>query len=138
LQPKLASSQLDTRASQFEALRAELEAGLVEQGATVFASAAERLPNTTYFAFAGIDGETLVGKLDRAGFAVAAGAACSSANPEPSHVLLAMGVASVAGARRGTGQPWPGQHRRHRCAIPCCTADYNLATQGIGEHRVPD
>ena len=30
--------------------------------------------------------------LDRAGFAVAAGAACSSANPEPSHVLRAMGV----------------------------------------------
>ena len=34
-----------------------------------------------------------VGKLDRAGFAVASGAACSSANPEPSHVLQAMGVA---------------------------------------------
>jgi cysteine desulfurase len=94
LAAELASSQLDTRASQFEALRAELEAGLVEQGATVFASAAERLPNTTYFAFAGIDGETLVGKLDRAGFAVAAGAACSSANPEPSRVLLAMGIPS--------------------------------------------
>ena len=42
---------------------------------------------------ADIDGETLVGKLDRAGFAVASGAACSSANPEPSHVLQAMGVA---------------------------------------------
>jgi cysteine desulfurase len=50
------------------------------------------LPNTTYFALSGIDGETLVGKLDRAGFAVASGAACSSANPEPSHVLRAMGV----------------------------------------------
>jgi cysteine desulfurase len=75
-------------------LRVELDAGLAEQGAVLFAAAAERLPNTSYFAFAGIDGETLVGKLDRAGFAVAAGAACSSANPEPSHVLLAMGVAS--------------------------------------------
>ncbi|MDR2636830.1 MAG: aminotransferase class V-fold PLP-dependent enzyme, partial [Zoogloeaceae bacterium] len=31
-------------------------------------------------------------RLDRAGFAVASGAACSSANPNPSHVLLAMGV----------------------------------------------
>ena len=51
------------------------------------------MPNTCYFAFDGVDGETLVGKLDRAGFAVAAGAACSSANPEPSHVLLAMGMA---------------------------------------------
>ena len=40
-----------------------------------------------------MDGETLVGKLDRAGFAVASGAACSSASPEQSHVLQAMGVA---------------------------------------------
>jgi cysteine desulfurase len=95
LAAELATAQLDTRTRQLEALRTELEAGLVAQGAMVFASAAERLPNTSYFAFAGIDGETLVGKLDRAGFAVAAGAACSSANPEPSRVLLAMGVPSA-------------------------------------------
>ncbi len=94
LAAELAMARLDTRETQLAALRTELEAGLTAQGATIFASAAERLPNTSYFAFAGIDGETLVGKLDRAGFAVAAGAACSSANPEPSHVLLAMGVAS--------------------------------------------
>jgi cysteine desulfurase len=94
LAAELAIARLDTRETQLAVLRAELEAGLVAQGATIFAGAAERLPNTSYFAFAGIDGETLVGKLDRAGFAVAAGAACSSANPEPSHVLLAMGVAS--------------------------------------------
>ncbi|MCX7150891.1 MAG: cysteine desulfurase family protein [Rhodocyclales bacterium] len=94
LAAELAIARLDTRETQLAGLRAELEAGLVAQGATIFAGAAERLPNTSYFAFAGIDGETLVGKLDRAGFAVAAGAACSSANPEPSHVLLAMGVAS--------------------------------------------
>lgn len=92
LAAELATAQLDARARQLEALRMELEAGLVAQGATIFACAAERLPNTSYFAFADLDGETLVGKLDRAGFAVAAGAACSSANPEPSHVLLAMGI----------------------------------------------
>ncbi len=95
LAAELAVARLDARETQLAALRAELEAGLVGQGATLFAGAAERLPNTSYFAFAGIDGETLVGRLDRAGFAVAAGAACSSANPEPSHVLLAMGVASA-------------------------------------------
>jgi cysteine desulfurase len=92
LAAELAMAQLDARARQLEALRTELEAGLAAQGATIFGRAAERLPNTSYFAFAGIDGETLVGKLDRAGFAVAAGAACSSANPEPSQVLLAMGI----------------------------------------------
>jgi cysteine desulfurase len=92
LAAELATEQLDARAKQLEALRAELETGLVARGARIFGGAAERLPNTSYFAFADIDGETLVGKLDRAGFAVAAGAACSSANTEPSHVLLAMGV----------------------------------------------
>jgi len=74
-------------------LRAKLESGLSALGARIFAADARRLPNTSYFAFPDIDGETLVGKLDRAGFAVASGAACSSANPEPSHVLRAMGVA---------------------------------------------
>jgi cysteine desulfurase len=74
-------------------LRGELERGLAEQGAVIFGRAAERLPNTIFFALPDIDGETLVGKLDRAGFAVASGSACSSADPEPSHVLMAMGVA---------------------------------------------
>ena len=78
-------------------LRERLERGLVALGATIFGGAAERLPNTSYFAFKDIDGETLVGKLDREGFAVASGAACSSANPEPSHVLQAMGVAPEIG-----------------------------------------
>jgi cysteine desulfurase len=93
LAAELAVVDLETRRAALEALRAELEAGLSAMGARVFAADAERLANTSYFAFAGIDGETLVGRLDRAGFAVAAGAACSSAHPAPSHVLLAMGVA---------------------------------------------
>jgi cysteine desulfurase len=90
---ELAVTRLDARTTRLEALRDQLEAGLAAQGARIFAMGSERLPNTSYFAFADIDGETLVAKLDRAGFAVAAGAACSSANPEPSHVLLAMGIA---------------------------------------------
>jgi cysteine desulfurase len=94
LAAELAAARLEARGRQLAGLRDELEAGLAALGATIFAAAADRLPNTSYFAFAGIDGETLVGKLDRAGFAVAAGAACSSANPEPSHVLLAMGIDS--------------------------------------------
>src|SRR6185295_16312430 len=59
----------------------------------VFGAGAPRIPNTSYFAFDGIEGETLVVELDKAGYAVAPGAACSSANPEPSATLLAMGVA---------------------------------------------
>lgn len=74
-------------------LRIDLENGLRAIGATLFGEGAERLPNTVCFALPEVDGETLVGQLDRAGFALASGAACSSANPEPSHVLRAMGVA---------------------------------------------
>jgi len=90
---ELAAARLATVPQHLAALRSRLEAGLTALGALIFGQDVERLPNTSYFAFRGIDGETLVGKLDRAGFAVASGAACSSANPEPSHVLQAMGVA---------------------------------------------
>ena len=90
---ELAVGQLAATAPRLIVLRGQLEQGLLEIGATLFGSSVERLPNTVYFALRDVDGETLVGQLDRAGFAVASGAACSSANPEPSHVLRAMGVA---------------------------------------------
>lgn len=90
---ELAARNLAETSARLRKLRDNLEFGLATLGARIFAVDSERLPNTSYFAFAEIDGETLVGKLDRAGFAVASGAACSSANPEPSHVLQAMGVA---------------------------------------------
>lgn len=79
-------------ALRLQSMRDALEARLVAMGAVLFSAAAPRLPNTSFFAFDGIEGETLVAKLDRAGFACASGSACSSANPEPSHTLLAMGV----------------------------------------------
>jgi cysteine desulfurase len=89
---ELAAARLAEVAPRLLALREQLESGLVALGSTLFGRGAERLPNTSYFAFPDIDGETLVGHLDRAGYALASGAACSSANPEPSHVLRAMGV----------------------------------------------
>lgn len=73
-------------------LRDALAQAVTVRGGVVFGLGAVRLPNTVFFAFDGIDGETLVGKLDRAGFAVASGSACSSADPHPSAALLAMGV----------------------------------------------
>lgn len=90
---ELAGSRLPALAVRLSELRERLEAGLRRLGALIFGAAADRLPNTSYFAMSGIEGETLVVELDRAGFAVASGAACSSANPEPSNTLLAMGVA---------------------------------------------
>ena len=90
---ELAAQRVAELSLRLRAMQVKLESGLVALGARIFATEASRLPNTSYFAFPDIDGETLVGKLDREGFAVASGAACSSANPEPSHVLRAMGVA---------------------------------------------
>jgi len=90
---ELAAQHVAEVAAHVRWLQEKLENGLLALGASIFARDSERLPNTSYFAFRDIDGETLLGKLDREGFAVASGAACSSANPEPSHVLKAMGVA---------------------------------------------
>ena len=89
---ELAGSRMQELAQRQEALRARVEHGLGGLGAVIFGEDAARIPNTTYFAFKGVMGETLVIELDKAGYAVAPGAACSSANPEPSATLLAMGV----------------------------------------------
>jgi cysteine desulfurase len=89
---ELAVARLEEDAQRLDVLRSRLEQGLVQLGVTIYARSVPRLPNTLFFAAAGIDGETLVAQLDRAGFAVASGSACSSASPEPSHTLLAMGV----------------------------------------------
>ena len=89
---QLASAEGQSRQQALSAMREQLEQGLQALDATIFAAGASRLPNTSFFAFDGIEGETLVMALDRQGFAVASGSACSSDSTEPSHVLLSMGV----------------------------------------------
>jgi cysteine desulfurase len=89
---ELATQSLSDFGAHTEMLRNQLEAGLASLNAVIFGQQAKRLPNTSFFAFNNIDGETLVTALDKLGFAVASGSACSSASSEPSHVLLAMGV----------------------------------------------
>lgn len=91
---ELAAARTAAVAARLQRLRDGLEDFLRANGARIFSDGAPRLANTSFFAFEGIDGETLVAKLDRTGFACASGSACSSANPEPSHTLLAMGVAN--------------------------------------------
>ncbi len=91
---ELAVTELAQRSAQMLDLRRHLEQRLLAEipRVVLFAAAAERLPNTSYFAVPGIDGETLIGTLDQAGIAIASGSACGSGDVDPSHVLLAMGV----------------------------------------------
>ena len=91
---ELAVRRMDAIARSTRDLRDCAEQGAAALGARVFGRGAQRISNTTYFAFPDIDGETLVIELDKAGFAVASGAACSSTSTEPSATLLAMGVAA--------------------------------------------
>ena len=58
----------------------------------VVGDAQERLPHVLTFSLLYVDGEALVIELDRRGFAVGSGSACTSSTLEPSHVLAAMGV----------------------------------------------
>jgi cysteine desulfurase NifS len=51
-----------------------------------------RLPNTLSMTFPGMRGESLVLALDQRGVALSSGSACHAGMPEPSHVLLAMGL----------------------------------------------
>jgi cysteine desulfurase len=89
---ELAAGRMKQLAQRQADMRARLERGLSEMGAVIFGEEAPRVANTSYFALKGIMGETLVIELDKTGYAVAPGAACSSASPEPSATLLAMDV----------------------------------------------
>jgi cysteine desulfurase len=78
-------------------LRDHLERNILERIADtrVNGAGAPRVPNTTNIRFDGIDSDALLIALDLKGFAVSSGAACSSGAPEPSHVLLAMGLSRL-------------------------------------------
>lgn len=60
--------------------------------AVVNGTLTERLPNNLHVSIAGLEGESVVTAFDEIGVECSAGAACTSATWEPSHVLLAMNV----------------------------------------------
>jgi cysteine sulfinate desulfinase/cysteine desulfurase-like protein len=75
-------------------LRDRLEAGVraIVPEARLNGHPEERLPNTTNLTLPGMRGESLVLFLDRHGVFFSSGSACKSGNPDPSHVLTAMGL----------------------------------------------
>ena len=52
----------------------------------------QRLPNHASFVFRDLDGNRLLAALDLAGFACSSGSACKTGDPEPSEVLIALGL----------------------------------------------
>jgi cysteine desulfurase len=60
-----------------------------------------RVPHLLTFSALYVDGEALTLELDKAGFAVSSGSACSASNEHPSHVLAAMGALTHGNVRIG-------------------------------------
>jgi cysteine desulfurase len=60
---------------------------------------ADRLPHLVTFSFLYVDGEVLVDALNRRGFGVASGSACTASTLEPSHVLAAIGALTHGNVR---------------------------------------
>ncbi|MDY6299269.1 MAG: cysteine desulfurase family protein [Selenomonadaceae bacterium] len=90
----LAEEALRNEAQRLRSLRERLAAGVREiRGSWCNGplDAAASLPGHLSFGIAGIRQDTLLIRLDMAGFAVSAGSACSAGSLEPSHVLRAMG-----------------------------------------------
>lgn len=74
----------------------------LDLGAELRGHPTERLPGNAHFTFAGCEGDALLMLLDAADVQVSTGSACTAGIPQPSHVLLAMGIpeSSARGALR--------------------------------------
>lgn len=90
-----AGDLLDEEIPQLRALRERLWQRLHRElpGLVLHGDAEQRLPGNLNVGIPGVDGDALLAGLK--GLAVSSGAACSSAEPEPSHVLRALGVSDT-------------------------------------------
>jgi cysteine desulfurase len=88
--------EMSTESQRLRALRDRLYAGLMAEvpetylNGPVLSRPELRLWGNLNVSFAGVDGESLL--MSMKGLAVSSGAACTSSNPEPSHVLRALGI----------------------------------------------
>lgn len=90
---EIAKLRLPEEAKQAE-LRDKLIKGILEiEDSYLNGHPTKRLPNNANFRFSYIEGESMILNLDMKGVAASTGSACSSTSLEPSHVLLAIGLA---------------------------------------------
>ncbi len=92
--------------SHLPPLRDAIERAAFAAGGIVLAADVLRLDNTSCLALPGIRADTQVIALDLEGFAVSAGAACSSGKVAESHVLAAMGLGPLASQAIRVSLPW--------------------------------
>ena len=92
---ELARTELRGESERIRGLRDRLERGLLDRvpHSWINGARAPRVPNTSNLTFPFIEGEAMVIALDLKGIACSTGAACSSGAVEPSHVLIALGLA---------------------------------------------
>lgn len=91
---KLAVEEREQRVAYVTPLRDRIIGGVLEtiSDARLTGSPEHRLPNHASFAFKDVDGNMLLTLLDAAGFACSSGSACKTGNPEPSEVMIAIGL----------------------------------------------
>jgi cysteine desulfurase len=108
------------------ALVDQLRAGIAERVADVDVAGdpVRRVPHLLTFSVLYVDGETLTLELDKAGFAVASGSACSASSEHPSHVLAAMGALTHGNVRIGLTWTTTGSEiDRFLAALPPVVAE---------------
>ncbi len=87
---ELSKAELMDMNGTISILRTRLEQELCDLGASINGNIKHRLPNTSNLNFHGRKADEIMKALPE--IAMATGSACSSALPEPSHVLTAMGL----------------------------------------------
>lgn len=93
---KIAHERKQARIDHLLPLRDYLIGHVLEEipGSQLTGHPTNRLPNHASFVFEGVDGNSLLMMLDVAGFACSSGSACKTGDPEPSDVLLSLGLPS--------------------------------------------
>lgn len=91
---ELASAELADESDRLTGLRTKLIESLFARidNITLNGHPTLRLPNNVNVSIDFVEGESIIINLDLAGIAASTGSACSSADAEPSHTLLALGV----------------------------------------------
>ena len=90
---EIAISTMDERAEKLTKMRNRLIDGLLTiERSRLNGSREKRLPGNLNMCFEGIEGESLLLRLDLAGVSASSGSACTSGSLDPSHVLLSLGL----------------------------------------------